>query len=144
MRSFLFLAFLLFSLQACGSRQQDPLEAAGEVHLQVLDAEQRFLSVMDSLQSRQKPVSASASSEQHRRIQKLQHRYANWKANLIEVPGLEHDHSHTGGHSHDHASTDPQLTPEELLLVQRELLDTIRTLQRQAGRLVAGEQKNGL
>ncbi len=128
MRLLFFLILVLFGLQSCGDRQDDPLEAAGEVHLRVLDAERRFLSAMDSLESRQ-----------HRRIQNLQDRYANWKANLIEVPGLEHDHSHAGGHHHDHASTDPQLTPEELLLVQRELLDTIRTLQRQASQLVSDE-----
>ena len=49
-----------------------------------------------------------------------------WESNLIEVPGHDHDH-HGHDHNHDHGSQ-PDLTPEMMLEVQKELLETIQKI----------------
>lgn len=54
-------------------------------------------------------------------VESLKTRLDNWSHDLIEVPGFEHDHQ---DHDHDH---DPklELTPEDMLLVQKEMRDSI-------------------
>lgn len=44
----------------------------------------------------------------------------NWKRNLPEVPGNENHEHHEQGH-HDHGKQLPELTPDQMLLVQREM-----------------------
>ncbi|MEL7219669.1 MAG: hypothetical protein AAGJ93_00040 [Bacteroidota bacterium] len=56
----------------------------------------------------------------------IESRLEAWSNNLVEVPGFEHDHHH--GHHHHHG---PQLelTPEDMLIVQKELRDSASVIK---------------
>lgn len=51
-----------------------------------------------------------------------------WEQNMIEVPGDHEDH-HTHDHSHHHQPA-PDLTPEQILHVQQELLAQLKAIDK--------------
>lgn len=61
-----------------------------------------------------------------------------WRENHVEIPGFEHtSHDHHGhGHDHDHDHGPAlELSPEDMLLVQREFRDSLRVLARRVDSL---------
>lgn len=56
-----------------------------------------------------------------------------WNEQLVEVPGFEEAHDHSGhdhsGHDHHHAKQ-PELTPQQHLQVQQHLLQEIRAIEK--------------
>lgn len=54
-----------------------------------------------------------------------------WHNDLVEVPGLPHDHE---GHDHDHEPP-PELTEEQHLAVQQEMLEHLKNLEDQYDQL---------
>lgn len=52
-----------------------------------------------------------------------------WEGDVVEVPGNETHHTHAGGnHHHDH--TPPDVTPEQMLEIQRTLAKRMYDLSR--------------
>ena len=51
-----------------------------------------------------------------------------WDEQLVEVPGFEEEHDHSG-HDHHH-DEQPELTPEQHLEVQQYLLQEIRAIEK--------------
>ena len=62
--------------------------------------------------------------------------FTYWQSTIVEVPGHEHDHHH-----HDH-STVPDLTPEMMLDIQKDLRDRVIKLNVRAQRLLNTLEKN--
>ena len=112
---------LLVIIFSCShSHKSDPLlKEAFLLHEQSIKTAQEVERIMQEL----------PDSNQYRL--NIESRLANWNDNLIEVPGFDHDHSHHGhNHSHDHGHRPPiELTPEDMLMVQRELLDSVQTMR---------------
>lgn len=81
-------------------------------------------------------------------IENLENELADWKAELVEVeiPGEEHDHDH-GDHDHadhDHShSHDPKvdITPAQMLELQKEQKNLISNLYNRAGQIRAQASK---
>lgn len=146
MRSTLFY-FLLLTLTACASGEAtDPkLEEAAALHEEALETEEALRPVLDSLKQRHNQISiqgrALTEKEQSfvKSVSQLQQRYAQWKEERIEVPGHEHAHDHDHDHSHDHTHGKkmPEATPEHMLNIQRESLDSILVLKQEAEALLA-------
>lgn len=108
---------LLFIMISCShSHKSNPLlQEAFILHEQSLETAQEVEKMILNL------------PDTNRYRLQIESRLANWNENLIEVPGFEHDHSH---HDHDHSHRPPlELTPEDMLMVQKELLDSVRTMR---------------
>ncbi len=66
----------------------------------------------------------------HEEKNRLQARLKEWNDNIIEVPGFEHHHHHGHSHDHNHSHSQLELTPDDMLIVQKEFLDSIQSIQR--------------
>ena len=115
------LALLQFS---CGDAAPDPLlEEAFTVHEEAVKHSKEVKYLLEQL---------PADSTQ---VVSLKKRFDTWKENQIEVPGFEHSHDHD--HDHDHGDHDHdhdhgpglELTPEDMLLVQKEMRDSILVIK---------------
>ncbi len=110
---------------SCNSGEEvDPiLKDAFAIHQEALRIEQTVQRQLDSFQ-------ISADTEIL-----LRARLEQWDEQLVEVPGFEHEHHHAHDHDHDHGSS-PKVTPEHMLAIQQESLDSIRTIQRDLDRQI--------
>ncbi len=109
---------LVLNLACSGSSKPDPLlEEAFLLHQQSLEIAEESREMIGKL------------SDKNEQVNRLETRLNNWNESLIEVPGFEHEHEHDHhDHDHDHG---PQLdlTPEMMLDVQTELLDSVRAIK---------------
>lgn len=112
---------------SCNSGEEvDPLlKDAFAIHQEAVRIEQTVQRQLDSFQiSAEKELNLRARLEQ-------------WDEQLVEVPGFEHEHHHGHDHDHDHDhGSSPKVTPEHMLAIQQESLDSIRTIQRDLDRLI--------
>ena len=120
MREFTTAIFFLVSmlLAGCESDQTDPqLEEAFQIH-------QEAITVNKTIQEQLRSVESSNPEMGY-----IRKRLLTWEENLVEVPGFahEHEHDHAGHHHHG-----PKLkvTPEHMLNIQKEFLDSIQAIQR--------------
>lgn len=60
-------------------------------------------------------------------LSNLQAALQEWHENLVEVPGMPHDHE---GHDHNHEPP-PQLTDEQQLAVQQQINANIKKIEKQ-------------
>ncbi len=106
------------------STKKDPtLEKAFQVHQQSLKTAKEARELLEKIPAKDESVS------------RIQSRLENWNENLIEVPGFEHEHNHEDGdhHHHHHGGSRPtmDLSPEDMLAVQQQLLDTILAIKKE-------------
>lgn len=129
------LGFLLILFTSCqdGASTQD--------HEEAFQLHQVALATFDTLtQELESMIPDSLPPEQYQQWQALQDAGADWEANLVEVPGFEHDHHHDhgGGHHHDHGENELQELPaEEMRALQQALLVEVQHLLGEARNLVA-------
>lgn len=146
MRNTIFF-FLLLTLAACASGEPtDPkLEEAASLHEQGMKAEEALRPMIESLeqQANQINIQGRELTDQEQAFAKsvstLKQRYEQWKEDRIEVPGHEHahhDHDHDHGHDHTHGKKMPEATPDHMLNIQRESLDSILVLKEEAEALL--------
>jgi len=112
--------FTLILFVGCsGHSKPDPqLEEAFRVHKQALRVEKEARDLLVKI------------PENNEAKLKIEARLKSWDENLIEVPGFEHDHSHDHhGHNHSHGS-DVELAPEDMLAVQKVLLDSVTAIRK--------------
>lgn len=119
LRMFMLVYSLLILNMACSnSSKPDPLlEEAFLIHKQSLTTAKETQKILEGL----------PANDEYRL--KMESRFKHWNENIIEVPGFEHDHSHGHEHHHHHHNTQIELTPEDQLIVQKELLDSIRVIK---------------
>jgi len=112
---------LLLSYGCSSNETHDPvLTQANQVHLEALDVHEAMELKLDSLQARE-------VGPPDPRLDSLATALTEWESRLIEVPGFEDQHDHEG-HHHNHDSA-PELTPDQMLAVQREFLKEIKVLE---------------
>ena len=118
--------FLLIFLMGCSSTStSDPLlEEAFQIHEQSMEVAKEAREMLEEL----------PADDQYRL--NIESRLEFWSENLVEVPGFEHehDHDHDHGHDHDHDHDHDhgpklELTPEDMLAVQKEFLDSIQVIK---------------
>ena len=110
------LAFLwVIILFACkNSSEKDPiLVEAFEIHKESVHIAARAVEAWEKL-----PASDSMRSEFNSVLQ-------DWGENLAEVPGF---HYHHDGLGHHHGRAPLKLFPDEMLLVQKEFRDSIKSI----------------
>lgn len=117
-----FLIPLLFAIQCTESKQEDlVLREAARIHNESVDlAEQVEVQlnhlVKDTTYQQDSVTSWRVALEQ-------------WENNLVEVPGNESHDTHRHEH-HDHGKQLPELTSDQLLMIQQEVkaqLEAIRS-----------------
>jgi len=147
---------LLFSLFgaalfcACtnASKQDPDLRKAAELHQEAIQIETAVKPLLEQLGQQKNALNiqgrALTEQEQHfiARIEGLEKSYDYWESNHVEVPGFEHadhaghEHGHDHhGHDHDHGSG-LDVTPADMLLIQREFRDSIQAIQQRAEALL--------
>ncbi len=62
--------------------------------------------------------------------------FANWEDNLIEVPGMAHDHAEGAAHHHEHKPA-PEMSSEQMLAVQKEIKANIVKIKTDLARVEA-------
>lgn len=130
----------------CGDGKGRGMAPAFAVHMRAvgvyeatrpaLDSAQMLLAALDTEMQETGPVTAPAAVARLEALKQTYDRLAaadsavrNWPAQLVEVPGFEDPHDHTGhDHAHDHTH-DPlsDLPPAEMLALQEVLLARITT-----------------
>ena len=121
-QSFFFTLLLGLLFCACSEPAKDPLLIeAHHIHLKAMDIEK---AISEDLKS----IDSDTSS-----IVSIKKRLSNWRENLVEVPGFEEEHDHSHDHAgHDHHDHGPTLdvSPADMLTIQKEFFDTIQVIQK--------------
>ncbi len=116
--SMCFSILILFVSCSDHSKPDPLLEEAFQIHKQALQVEKEVRELLKKL------------PEDHAAKTKMESRLTAWDENLIEVPGFDDDHSHDH-HDHNHShGPDVELTPENMLAVQKVLLDSMLTIRK--------------
>lgn len=115
---------VLLLVAACTAQQHDPLlDDAARYHRDAMELSGQLEIELDSL-AHSDAVPKDSIRAWHLAIE-------SWERDVIEVPGYDHDdqgeaHDH---HHHEHREPPPDLTPEQMRDVQRELLQRLREIE---------------
>ena len=122
-------------ITSCGEKKIDEnLQKAFELHKEAVKVRQTAQDQIEQLESNTDSLFVATYGNE---ISALSSSLKEWDEQLIEVPGFdkEHDHAHHdhSGHDHDHDHDhhhhdQPDLTPEQHLEVQQQLLQEINEL----------------
>lgn len=129
---------LIGSLTACSSSdKKDPiLEEAAQYHNQATKVQEVIEPRIEQIDSLKTVLAAQKTPDSAARIatlDSLKTAFEEWEKNLVEVPGMPHDHKHDHGkgeHKHNHAdATLKNLPAEQMRDLQRETLNNIKQIQ---------------
>ncbi len=138
MRYFLRFSILLLTLACNSAKKEDPaLREAAEIHREAVAIEKALKPQIEQLVQLKNNINilGRALTEAEKalvsQIESIESTYAYWLEHHVEVPGYEHDHVHDHDHAHhDHSHGKKlDLTPADMLAVQREFRDSITVLQ---------------
>lgn len=119
------------------------MEEAGKIHLAAMEVEEAIAkeieqsdSLKNLLSEKKKTLKDAALIAQIDSavvsLDQVHKAFHEWQENLVEVPGLPHEHHHhgegEGHHHHDHKPA-PDLTPDQMLEVQREIKANIEKIK---------------
>ncbi|MCU0445291.1 MAG: hypothetical protein MUE85_10270 [Microscillaceae bacterium] len=137
------IVLIISLLTACGEKKASPaLQKAAEIHKQAMAIHQKIMPQIDEFEKFLPKLQAALDTlrpNNHQdligqnqnlqaEIKQTQKAMQEWMKNVVEVPGSEaHDHHHHAGESHHHAPT-PQVTEEEMLEIQTEILQNIQKI----------------
>lgn len=122
-------------LSACGDKKQTnpDLQQAFEIHGEALKI---YNSARDQIAVLKANTDSIFVATYANDLNAISNSLEEWDEQLVEVPGFDHDHDHA---EHDHADHDhsdhdhdhdehQELTPEQHLAVQQQLLEEIKTI----------------
>ena len=125
---------LIALITSCGEKKIDEnLQKAFELHKEAVEVRQMAQDQIEQLESNSDSLFVDTYGKD---ISALGKSLKEWDEQLIEVPGFdeEHDHAHHDhsghdhGHDHNHHHDQPELTPQQHLEVQQQLLQEIKQL----------------
>ncbi|MDE2722821.1 MAG: hypothetical protein OXI59_05550 [Gemmatimonadota bacterium] len=61
-------------------------------------------------------------------LQVIEKDFELWEKNVVEVPGDDSAEAHDHGHGHHHEKEDLQVTPEQMVEIQKELKSNLEKL----------------
>lgn len=136
LQKFLLAGCCIFGLLACKSNQKDApeLQEAARIHAKALQIEQGLKPQLGELIQLKNSINVQgrALTESEiafvEKVNSIENSYAYWKENHVEVPGYEHQHEENH-HDHHHHKENLQLSPADMLSVQKEFRDSIAVLQ---------------
>ena len=103
------------------------LQQAADIHKAMMEIEKQFENQLDSLKS-----FSHHAVEIRDSLQVIEKDFELWEKNVVEVPGDDsaeaHDHGHDHGHEHHGEKEDLQVTPEQMVEIQKELKSNLEKL----------------
>ena len=136
-----FLIFLIASIQACGgeSKENKILHKAADLHMEAVQIKKEIEPKLEELKQLGNSIQIQGRAltqeeiDFSKAVNAIEGRLKYWNENHVEVPGFEHageDHeSHNHEHNHDHG-TQLNLPAPDILILQKELRDSIIRIQR--------------
>lgn len=142
MRSLKFMLFLFTAtaiLTSCSKAPQDPLlQEAFMYHTEAIELEKSLQSVIGELNAKKSTIQLAGDELEETDMKfidvtnRIEKSYERWKENRIEVPGFEHAHNHSHDCSHHHHKSSVQLTPQQMMEVQKESMKNIGDMLKKA------------
>ena len=131
--------FLLFFVVACHQHSEEykTLEKAAAIHNEAVKLEAGLRADLEKLIQKKNSINVQgrALTEEElqfvKNVNALESSHQFFTENHVEVPGFNHDHhhhDHNHNHSHDH-DAQLQVTADDMLLIQKEFLDSIGSIQ---------------
>jgi hypothetical protein len=146
MNTYQLVAFgmVMSSLLACSSSsdKHDPLlEEAARYHNEATSIQATLeprIDQIDSLKTVLAGQSIPTNAARIATLDSIKTAFESWESNLVEVPGMPHEHNHAHGkHEHHHDATLKDLPADQMRDLQRETLNNIRQLQTRFDAVVA-------
>jgi len=138
---FLLSASLCVCLASCGDKKSPKMEEAGKIHLESMAIEETLHEQVEGIDSlkivlqekRKNLTDAAATASLDSTVAMLDavaKSFETWEENLVEVPGLAHEHHHHEGeeHHHDHKPA-PNVSSEQMLEIQKEIKANIEKIK---------------
>ena len=129
---------LFVTLMACETaKKENPiLKEAGEIHNQAhqigegIEAQFPAMDSISTLLSAKKTPAADSLVVQIANTKKT---FEDWETNIVTVPGMAHSHDHAAGdHDHEAHKPAPDVTPEQMLEIQKEMKTSIDKIKSEA------------
>jgi hypothetical protein len=139
--------FACLCLLACGEKKDPKLVEAFEIHKSALavydevkksgaDIDALREQIKDKIQALETGESAETDGETLDMLigfsvdlRKLQEAMEEWHNTVPEVPGFEHEHHHDHDHDHHHHAPAPNVTPEQMIDIQKTALTEIQAIK---------------
>lgn len=130
-QSLIILFFTISLLTACGEKKttDQELQQAFELHQEAIKVRQTTGAQIDELETTEQLLT-KADLDTIRTLLKA------WDDQLVEVPGFEAEHDHSGhDHGHGHHDDLPNLTPQQHLQIQQLLLQEIKAIAQKTAQI---------
>ena len=117
----------LFLLGACQNRETSNsqlLKEAGEIHNEAMALSEKLEQKVEALDSSAVPKDS---------IHVWKELIVAWEREVVEVPGNE-SHSAHAHHNHDHKIL--EVTPEQMLVIQKELHSSLKQIESRVNRSI--------
>lgn len=136
------LACLFSALVACSGKSDADktlLDEAARYHTEATDIQEKLETSIDQIDSVRTLLAQKTTPEAKATAQSLDSlktAFEEWEENLVEVPGMKHEHHEHGDgehhHHHHHNNNDTKDLPaDQMRDLQREFLANIKQIQEQ-------------
>lgn len=129
-------------LTSCGDKKDPKMEEAGKIHLEAMEIEEALHEQVEGVDSlkivlndKKKTVTDAAAvasiDSTIAALDAIAKSFEEWEENLVEVPGLAHEHHHHEGeehHHHDHKPA-PDVSGEQMIEIQKEIKTNIEKIK---------------
>ena len=99
------------------------LQQAADIHKAMMEIEKQFENQLDSLKS-----FSHHAVEIRDSLQVIEKDFELWEKNVVEVPGDDSAEAHDHGHGHHGEKENLQVTPEQMVEIQKELKSNLEKL----------------
>lgn len=99
------------------------LRQAADIHKAMMEIEEQFENQLDSLKS-----FSHQAVEIRDSLQVIEKDFELWEKNVVEVPGDDSGEAHDHGHEHHGEKENLQVTPEQMVEIQKELKSNLEKL----------------
>ena len=119
-------------INACShdKKPDENLQQAFKMHQDAVKIRNQVANHLDKLNANEDPLFVTAYKEN---LDSISRALETWDGQLVEVPGFEESHDHSG-HDHHH-DKQPELTSEQHLQVQQHLLQEIRKIEKRINQI---------
>ena len=129
-------AILVFFVACATDKKENPiLKEAGTIHNEAHEmgegVEAQFTAV-DSLSALLAAKKMPAADSLVASMAAVKQSFEAWEGNIVTVPGMKHNHDHAEGdkaHAHDEHKPAPDVTPEQMLDIQKEMKLSIKKIK---------------
>ena len=114
-----------FFVSCHGENKEDAhhLQQAADIHKAMMEIEEQFENQLDSLKS-----FSHHAVEIRDSLQVIEKDFELWEKNVVEVPGDDSEEAHDHGHGHHGEKENLQVTPEQMVEIQKELKSNLEKL----------------